>query len=231
MSAEAKKAAPAYTTYTAFTNLINDLRENTMPSHITRNVVKGSNSGKSTMMASLKYLGLVDKSLKPTETLHQLVENEADYTSILKKLLEDKYSFLFDDGLDIKTTITEKVAERFQAAGATGSTISKAMSFFLVAAKAAEIEVSPRVKAPPVPKSTTKRKTQNDKNDPGGNNTPPEVEDVTPKGMERITVSLRDMEDGIIYFPKDMEEDDARRAVKMATFILNQFYGIDDGDK
>ena len=53
MSTETSKATPAYTTYTAFTNLINDLRENDVPSHITRSVVKGSNSGKAMSTAQL----------------------------------------------------------------------------------------------------------------------------------------------------------------------------------
>ena len=229
MKSESKKTAPAYTTYTAFTNLIKDLRSNGMPSHITRSVVKGSNSGKAMMMASLKYLSLIDKDSCPTERLTQLIENESNYSNILKELLEEQYSFLFSDGFDIKTTTTEKVSELFQKQGAGGSTISKGMAFFLSAAKAAGIEISSRVKAPAIQKSPAKRKPRDpiSKTPPGDSD--PEV-DVIPDGMERITVSLRDMEDGIIYFPKDMEDDDARRAVKMTTFILNQFYGIEDRD-
>lgn len=227
MSKQAKKSAPPYTTYTAFTNLIKDLHENTMPEHITRSVVKGSNSGKAMMMASLKYLGLIDEDSRPTTYLVQLVDNVDDYSVILKELLEKKYSFLFDNSINIKTTTTEKVAEKFQDAGAKGSTVSKCISFFLAAAKAAELEVSPRVKPPPITKSTTKRKAQKGSGETTDTRLPA---DETPvhEGMERITVSLRDMEDGIIYFPKDLGEDDARRAVKMATFILNQFYGIED---
>jgi hypothetical protein len=157
MNKEAKKATPAYTTYTAFTNLIKDLRENDIPSHVSRSVVKGSNSGKAMMMASLKYLGLINKDETPTNTLVQLVENEENYSKLLKQLLLDKYSFLFDDSIDIKTTTTERVAEKFQLAGASGSTVSKCMAFFLTAAKAAGIEVSPRVKAPKVSSAPRKK--------------------------------------------------------------------------
>lgn len=228
MNEASKKPVPAYTTYTAFSNLIKDLRENGMPSHITRSVVKGSNSGKATMMASLKYLDLIDKASTPTPMLAQLVDNEDNYNNNLKKLLETKYSFLFNGDTNITTATTEKVAEKFKAAGCIGSTVSKSISFFLVAAKAAGIEVSPRVKAPPVAKSPAKRKLKKSADTTGSGGTQEPEEDVVPEGMERITVSLRGMDDGIIYFPENMAEEDAKRAIKMTTFILKEFYGIDD---
>jgi hypothetical protein len=231
MNTETKKATPAYTTYTAFTNLINDLRENGMPSHITRSVVNGSNSGKATMIASLRYLGLIDKSHASTDRMTQLVENQEDYSRNLNELLLEKYPFLFDDSIDIKNTTTEKVSEKFKEAGASGSTVSKCMAFFLQAAKAADIEVSSRVTAPKVASTPRMRRTkwpkkasqQRENTQALGHD-----DDAIPDGMERITVPLRGMEDGILYFPEDMDADDARRAIRMTTFILNQYYGIED---
>lgn len=232
MSKEPRKAAPAYTTYTAFTNLINDLRENGMPSHVTRSVVKGSNSGKATMIASLRFLGLVDKEYVPTDKLVQLVENPEDYSKILNELLYEKYRFLFDGTIDIENTTTEKVTEKFKEAGASGSTVSKCMAFFLQAAKDADIKVSPRVTSPKVPgtprKKRPKKTTKASSSDQQNNGQGSEYGEDIPDGMDRIAIPLRGMEDGIIYFPEDMDQDDAKRAIKMATFILNQYYGLDD---
>ena len=233
MKQESKKAVPAYTTYTAYTNLIKDLRENGMPDHITRSVIKGSNSGKAMMMASLKYLNLINSDHTPSDALAQLVDNEEDYSKNLKKLLEAQYPFLFDGSLNIHSTTTEKVTEKFKEQGATGSTVSKSIAFFLGAAKAANIDVSARVKAPPIPKSTVKRKIKElkviteDKVTPPS---PPEDDDFIPDGMERITVPLRGMEDGIIYFPEDLDKADAKRALKTAKFILEQYYELDEED-
>lgn len=230
MNTETKKTIPAYTTYTAFTNLISDLRENNIPSHVTRSVIKGSNSGKAMMMASLKYLDLINKDSIPTDTLVQLVENDDNYSINLKQLLLAKYPFLFDETIDIKTTTTEKVAEKFQQAGAQGSTVSKCMAFFLGAAKAAELEVSPRVKAPKIVGSAKRRKklTVKKRNINQPEDLIPVDDDLIPEGMERITVPLRGMEDGVIFFPDDLDEDSAKRAITMTTFILNQFYGVED---
>jgi uncharacterized protein DUF5343 len=227
MSTETKIATPAYTTYTSFTNLINDLRENDIPSHITRSVVKGSVSGKSIMIASLKYLNLISKDSTPTQELVQLVENEDNYNENLNKLLHAKYQFLFDDSIDIKNTTSEKVAEKFEAVGASGSTVSKCMAFFLTAAKAAGIEVSHRVKAPKIkrsPKKANNKKTPiQELGDQGTGE-----EDTIPEGMERITVPLRNMDDGIIFFPEDLDKEAAKRAIKMTEFILKEYYEIDE---
>lgn len=46
--------------------------------------------------------------------------------------------------------------------------------------------------------------------------------------MEKITIPLPGMEDGLIYFPKEMSFEQQRLAVKMANFILTNFYNIPD---
>jgi hypothetical protein len=45
--------------------------------------------------------------------------------------------------------------------------------------------------------------------------------------MDRITVPLRGMEDGILFFPENLTDEDAKRAIKMTTFILKQYYDIE----
>ncbi len=230
MNTTEKRSIPPYTTYRSFTNLVNDLRENGVPDHITRSVVKGSNSAKSMMLASLKSLDLIDSDYAPTETLRQLIDSESDYSKTLADILRSKYTFLFDDSIDLSNTTTEKVCDKFKDAGASGSTISKCMSFFLSAAKDAGIEVSSRVKSPTPkrsPRTSRKNKPKDDTTDDGDSNGGDGSFDDD--GMERITVPLRGMNDGVIYFPSEMDEDDARNAVKMAVFILNNFYGIDGG--
>ncbi|CAA0112319.1 Uncharacterised protein [Halioglobus japonicus] len=230
MNDSTKKVTPAYTTYKSFVNLINDLRENGIQPHITRSVVKGSNSGKAMMTASLKALGLIDEDTVPTEKLSLLVNSTEDYSTALNLVLQEAYPFLFDGSVDLSNTTTEKVAEKFKEAGATGSTITKSMHFFLSAAKEAEVEVHSRVKAPAIDRSKqTRRKSklgepkdESEAGQGGGEN-----ESEIPEGMERITVPLRNMEDGVIYFPAELEQEEAKKAVKMAVFILNNFYGID----
>ncbi len=227
MSTETKKTVPPYATYKSFSNLISDLRENGIPDHITLSVLKGSNSGKAMMTATLKSLGLISDDRKPTSDLTQLAESEANYSTVLSRVIRKSYPFLFLNGIDLSNTTTEKVAEKFKEAGASGSTISKCMAFFLHAVKDTDIVVSDRVKAPPPPRNTTKKKkTPAVKGQQDG--LEHDLENDIPEGMERITVPMRGMEDGVILFPAVLEEGEAKKAVKMAVFILNNFYGIDD---
>ena len=229
MTEDIKKQTPAYATYKSFTNLIADLRETGIPPHIQRSVVKGSNSGKSTMLASLKYLGLMSADLSPTLAFTQLIESEENYTVNLKNMLLNSYPFLFDGSIDVANTTTEKVIEKFKVAGARGSTISKCMAFFITAAKEAGITIHSRVKAPtPTRTNGGQKKSKKTKVVETNDNNSFDDDLGVPEGMERITVPLRNMEDGVIFFPPDLEEDDARKAVKMAIFILNNFYGLDE---
>jgi hypothetical protein len=148
MAKTPKTAIPAYTTSASFNNLINDLRETGIPTHISRSVVKGSNSGKATMQSSLRALGLTKDDSTPTEKLAKLVKDKDNYRANLGVVIKDAYPFLFDGSIDLANTTSELVAEKFKAAGAGGSTVSKGVAFFLAIAKDAGIEVSPRVKAP-----------------------------------------------------------------------------------
>lgn len=221
-----KKATPPYTTYKSFTNLINDLRENGMPDHITRSVLNGSNSAKAMMSASLRYLKLIDEENSPSKEFRQLVDNEDDYSINLEILLNAHYHFLFDGSINLNNTTTEVVQKKFQEQGASGSTVSKCMAFFLAAANDTEIIVSDRVKAP-APKRNPKPKKKDTPKDYIDNPGDGSEHDI-PEGMERITIPFREFEDGIVYLPADLEDKDAKRAIKMVKFILEEYYNIED---
>ncbi|MDO3382010.1 DUF5343 domain-containing protein [Gilvimarinus algae] len=228
-----KKSPPPYVTYRSFFNFINGLRENGMPTHITRSTLPGSNSGKATMAASLRAMGLVVSDDLPTELMKQLTDPNTNYSEVLNEVLIGTYDFLSDPDFDIKNTTTDKVVEKIKLAGASGSTVTKCMAFFLSACSDANIEVSQYVKAPtPTRNSNGRRKAANKPKQAAENATKPQPtaghqEDI-PEGMERITVPLRGMEDGIIFFPAELEENEARKAVKAAVFILNSYYELED---
>ncbi len=225
MAATEKLSMPPYAAFKAFSKFIIGLRENGMPSHISRSVLPGSNSGKATMAATLKSLGLVDKDDIPTEKLKQLVESPDDYRENLRNILRDSYGFLTDGSLDLKSTTTEKVTEKFKGGGATGSTISKCMAFFLAACKEAQIEISPFVKAPSLPKSSSngKSKAKRVADDESTDDDEFEESDEDLEGMMKITIPLHGMKDGLVFFPEEMNKKQWEYALKMATFILENY--------
>lgn len=224
-----KKSPPPYVTYKSFSNFINGLRETGMPTHLTRSMLPGSNSGKATMSASLRALGLINGEDEPKPLMNRLTDPTESYGKVLNEMLFSTYDFLSDPAFDIKNTTTEKVVEKFKAAGAQGSTITKCMAFLLPACQDAEIEVSRYVKPPPPLRGSfaSKKKPklpQNEIEHP----LPADKGETIPDGMERIVVSLRNMEDGIIFLPEGLTQEESKRAVKAVEFNLKHYYELDD---
>jgi hypothetical protein len=141
------RAAPAYIPWATFLNFINRLRETGMPTQINRSVITNlSYSTQAQLLAALRYLRLVDATGAPQRTLSQLVEaNETDRKGIIKLLLEERYPFVFST-LDLSRTTTEEIERQFRQVGITGSTVGRAVAFFLSAAESAGLTISPHVK-------------------------------------------------------------------------------------
>ena len=233
---DVKKVTPPYTSFKSLVNLISELRETGLPSHVDVSVAKGSNSGKSTMVASLKAMGLTRSNNTPTDKLATIVGDESGFQGHIAAVVYETYPFLFDQSIDLTTTTTEKVKEKFHEAGAAGSTATKCIAFFLAAAKAAGIPVSARVKAPS--SATAGRVRHSRKGGQNGGGTGAPVVDLAPEtlatmeapeGMEKITVPLRGMPDAVMFFPDELDEESARRAVRSAVFILESFYSLEGG--
>lgn len=139
--------APAYVPWRTLMNYINSLRESGLPSQINRSVMeKTSYSGQAQLLAGMRYLGLIDAPGTPQAILAQWVEaDEANQTKIIGKILSDRYNFVFDN-LDLARASPAEVDKQFRERGVTGSTAIRAVSFFLNAADAAGITLSPHLK-------------------------------------------------------------------------------------
>lgn len=134
---------PPYLSFRTFTGFIDGLRRG-VPNRIDRSVMSSfSGSNQSQILATLRYLELISPKGVPTEKLSRLVESQdGNFRNNLRELLMRSYPFLFK-GFDLRRATIDELTERFEGAGATGDTIRKCISFFLAAAKHAELEVSP----------------------------------------------------------------------------------------
>ncbi len=226
---------PPYPSYASFRNYIRRLGESVIPSQIDRSVF-GNQSGTyiSLMIGAFEWFKLIDENGRPTKKLHDLVScGESEYPGELKVLLLESYDILREDGINLKNGTEHQISKIFREYGFSGSTLTKAVSFFLSACKDAGYEIGDHMRAPSPPRGVGKKKPKSatEKNTKGSLGDDEDLNsdiDRIPEGMERITVPLRGMDDGVIYFPKGLEESEARKAVKMAKFILNNFYGLDD---
>lgn len=230
MADQAKKPVPPYTTYKSFVNLINDLRDAGVPQHVTRSVVKGSNSGKAMMSTALKSLGLINDDATPTDKLHALVNAGENHGGVLAGIIREGYPFLFDGSIDLANTTTDKITEKFKDAGAGGSTVTKCVAFFLAAANEAGIAISSRVKAPAVVRNGGGMRLKVRGKSPPPAEPPPEKQDGG-KGLMRIPIPLHGMQDGAILLPEGLTKQQWVYAQKMAQFILENYHqDFDDED-
>ena len=132
-----KKESPPYVTYATFLTFVKSLRETGIPSRIDKSVLsKLSGSSQSALMPSLRWLGLTDAADVPTPKLEGLVDaNDAQFPVLFKQVLIDSYGFTRDNSIDLAKATGSQVEQKFRDYGVSGSTVTKAMAFFILAAK------------------------------------------------------------------------------------------------
>ena len=225
-----KQDPPPYTSYVSFSNFIKTLKENGVPARIDRSVMDGmSGSQQSAMLTACKWLGLVDKEGMPTTKLHNLVDaDDTKYSTELRQVLDDSYNFLKDPSVNLLKVTGGQFEELFREKfGITGSTVVKSIAFFLAAAKAADIKVSPHIKPPKVAskpagsKRSTRSRHDADNDDDGEEDEPEKPK--TREGMMKITVPLAGMQEGEIWLPDSLTPDQWDYAVGMAKLILEHY--------
>ena len=140
MAEQTVTKAPPYVSFLTFNTLLDWLRDlGTIPSQFDRSFwsQKFSGSSGAQLMTGLRFLGLLDSD-EPQERLELLaMAREGERKAQLAQLLRDAYGADFVDGLPRMTP--KMVADRIASLGATGATQRKAVSFFVNAAKAADV--------------------------------------------------------------------------------------------
>ncbi|MBC7602279.1 hypothetical protein RCH10_003828 [Variovorax sp. GrIS 2.14] len=164
---EKPKLTPAYGSFKSFNSFMEARRDD---GHITDVVDRslmsnfaGSTAGE--LLAALKYLGFVTERGAPTTLYREYVPAEDESrVPLLEAALKSAYPYLFAaENFNIERATSQQVLEQFRAQGINGSTLARAIMFFLAGAKQAGIKVSPNIRAPNVsirlvggaPKKTT----------------------------------------------------------------------------
>ena len=136
---------PPYVSFNTFKTLLEWLKSEGVPLRMDRSFWRAKFSGTTgtQLVASLRFLGLVgdDQPLPDLENLVQAPRDEQRV--ILRELLKDSYSILPFDDLDRATP--SMVRQWFRAYPIDGHTLRKAISFFVNAAREAEIPMSKAV--------------------------------------------------------------------------------------
>ncbi|OLC69602.1 MAG: hypothetical protein AUH78_23285 [Gemmatimonadetes bacterium 13_1_40CM_4_69_8] len=151
MAQEEKKPIVApYVPWSTFYGLIQSLRKD-MPAAIDRSVLRDGRSGQQAyeLDTGLRFLGLKNADDTPTELLKQLVtatDEAATLREVLVRAYEPKLKLAA-----LKTMTPALIQQHLSQFGNTGSTLRKARKFILEAARAAGVELSPRLKVRAMP--------------------------------------------------------------------------------
>lgn len=139
--ANAKSTPAAYLPFRTFLGAIDALQHG-IPKQIDRTIWR-SQSGvvQSQILMAMRFFGLVDDQDRPTPALHRLVDGKDKRVECVAALLRHAYREIVDRDL---TKMTPKMLEdAMEAYSVTGETKRKAVTFFLQAAKYAEIPMHP----------------------------------------------------------------------------------------
>ncbi len=141
--AEVEKRKPvAYVPFKTFLTAIEAFEHSTLPHQIDTSVWQTySGAVKSQLLGSFKFLGLIGDGGHPTAALKSLVEDKANRKTHLRKVIESGYPKIVSVGLQQMTP--KQFDDLMREYGMEGSTHQKVVSFFVKAAKYAEIPMSP----------------------------------------------------------------------------------------
>lgn len=122
-------------------------REGGVPSQVDRSYLSHlPGSTQAQLIASMRWLGLIEPDLKPTETLVHLVEcDDPGRKDGVKAVLETRYP----GAADLPVLATQRQLEdAFGEMGVNGSTRRKAIAFYLAGARYADMTLSRHFSTP-----------------------------------------------------------------------------------
>ena len=135
----------AYATFKSFFSKVED----GLPGRIDRGVLKYTSGAIATqLMHGFRALGLTDEQGQPNKAMEDLASAYAQNDKeALRAMLRKAYPTILDGKFNLARATHSQLREKFESMGISGDTIRKSMTFFVAAAKDAEIEVSRFVSA------------------------------------------------------------------------------------
>lgn len=143
---KSRKRLPPYVSYRTFRNFVDGLSQG-MPARLDRTYWGDKWSGTNGMqsVAALRYLGLVDANLAPTDKLRQLVATRGTLRSdMLRQIASQSFAFiLHSSSFNTQNGTYGQLEEMFQSSyQLTGDVTRKCTKFFIELAKDSGIPLS-----------------------------------------------------------------------------------------
>src|SRR5262249_10907066 len=143
------KLTPCYVPFDTFEAFIARLKQTTVPDTVHKSLMPNLAGAVQThLIASLRFLDLIDVNGKVLPDLHPLVDayGTPPGKPALQQLIEKAYKPVIGD-LNIEKAIGKTLQDRFKdATSYDGTTLDKAIRFYIKALKTAGVNVSPFIK-------------------------------------------------------------------------------------
>jgi hypothetical protein len=237
MDATPKLNSPIYVSYTTFVTLLDWLRDmKVIPNQLDRTLWAPKFAGSTgvQLMSGLRFLGLLyDEAPMPRLEQLAMASNE-DRKPILAEMVRDQYGA--DFVADLSKATPRTVQDRMKELGATDATVRKAVSFFVNAAKAADVPMPTHIAKVARNRTPTRRGTASkparangQDSKPAGPQTPP------PPPHEGLETSLHAalvplLKDLAVKGPDWDEDEKASWKVAWDT-ILDYSYPVQEEDE
>jgi hypothetical protein len=206
---EASLPKPAYIPLIALDNFIERLKATGIPAVIGSSLTQTMSGGTaSALMSALRFLGLVDQSGTPQDSLRKLVAayDTDRWKDVLGDLIDRAYANIIGD-LDLTTATRSMLDDRFRKnSKAAGQVLDKAARFYLGALEKMQRPVSPHFKVRKA-RTVAARKTARTKDGKPAHQQGGESDSTDPN-LQHIRLQLLDKQDVIITLPSDFDAAD-----------------------
>ena len=146
---------PPYISFATLLTFLKALKTDGVPPQIDKSVLSKLSGGvQGQMKLALRSLGLMEGD-KPTDQMQALVDayETPGFEAALRDRLKATYPYVFS--LDLMTATPTMLADAFKVTGAKEDVLRKCRTFFLHAAKAADVPLGTRIATGSVPRTSS----------------------------------------------------------------------------
>jgi len=204
---EASLPKPAYIPLIALDNFVERLRATGIPVVIDSNLTQTMSGGTaSALMSALRFLGLVDQSGRPQDSLRKLVAayHTDRWKDVFGDLVDRAYAGIIGD-LDLTTATRSMLDDRFRKhSKAAGQVLDKAARFYLGALEKMQRPVSPHFKVRKARAVVTRKSSRTTDGKPAHR----QDGDTVDPSVQHIRLQLLNKPDVTITLPSDFDAAD-----------------------
>ncbi len=137
---------PPYISFQTLENTLDRMHGEGIPSRVDRSYLSSwSGSAQAQFLRAARSIGLLDADGHPTERLLDLVEKQSVRPELIREMVRQYYGDALALGENATQAQLEEVFRSYP--GISGSTVRKAVAFYMHAARAGGIRLSPHFKA------------------------------------------------------------------------------------